>query len=155
MVVLVVRIADNVVMPLRQDSPAHKPGGMTLATIQGYGGTPRDYFEIAIPPEHTAGVLQAKELAFDPKTLQVTVTPYTQEEIEVLHKKQELDQLEAQVERERKRSARIDELKRELAHEAESSPERPSGKSAHTTGAQSSNRRRNSRAGLATGKRNR
>ncbi|RJO62356.1 MAG: hypothetical protein C4542_04370 [Dehalococcoidia bacterium] len=115
---LAVRISDNKVMPLRQDAPALKHGDIIRATIHGYGGEFDDYIEVAVPPEQVRPVLRAKELRYNPQTQTVKVIAYTPEEAQALKEQRELAALEAQIEVEKARDARIKELKAKLKKNA-------------------------------------
>jgi len=137
MIVLAIRKADSVVMPLRQDSPAHRPGGMTAATIAAYGGAPEDYFEVAIGPKDTQKVLGAKRLTFKPETGELIVTEYSPEERVYRRKASELALLKAKFEREEMERKRYQELIEEIEHEEKSTNKRPRRKNAHTAGAES------------------
>jgi len=94
MIVLVIRKSDNEVMPLRQDSPNHRPGRMTQLTIEKYGGTPSDYIEYLVPAKDRNAVIRAKELVYNHRKEQVDITPHSPEEQQLRQKEPELESVE-------------------------------------------------------------
>lgn len=94
MIVLVIKKSDNTVMPLRQNSPNHKPGRMTEVTIEKYGGIPDDYDEYIVPKKDTLDILKAKELTFNPIQERVVITPYSDKEKGLSKKRPELEAVE-------------------------------------------------------------
>lgn len=94
MIVLVIRKSDNEVMPLRQDSPNHRPGRMMQVTIEKYGGIPADYIEHLVPKKDKNAVMGAKSLSYDPAKKQVDITAYSSKEGQLRQKEPELESVE-------------------------------------------------------------
>jgi hypothetical protein len=82
MLVLAIRKSDGAVMPLRQDSPHHKPGSVARNTARQFEGLPEDYREWTAPGKEKERYLCAKELRWDEHAGRVEAVPYSGEERE-------------------------------------------------------------------------
>lgn len=97
MIVLVVRKADDVVMPLRQNSPKPRPGAMITATVKKYGGVPTDYEELIVEEKDEAKIMSAKELVYNPIKKQIDVIAYTDKEKGLREKNEQYDGVREQL----------------------------------------------------------
>lgn len=77
MLVLAIRKSDGVVMPLRQDSPKHRPGGVAENTARQFQGLPEDYLEWTVPDKEKESYLSAKELRWDRHAGRVKAIPFS------------------------------------------------------------------------------
>lgn len=77
MLVLAIRKSDGVVMPLRQDSPKHRPGSVAKNTARQFQGLPEDYLEWTVPDKEKESYLSAKELRWDRHAERVKAIPFS------------------------------------------------------------------------------
>ena len=100
MLKIVVRKADNEPMPegnpWRQDSPAHRPGGMEAAIAKRCGGSASDYEGYLVADKDKARFMAAKRIRWNPHEKSVEAVPYDPEEQE----ERRLERLQEDVERE-------------------------------------------------------